>query len=202
MQTTLAAIARPHKLGKSDARKVRLAGSLPAVVYGPHEEATPIEINPKQLVEIFRKSGNRNTVVELELGGQTVPCLVREVQRHPLSREILHVDFFKVAAGREVEVQVPVKPVGKAKGLSLGGRVLVVRRKLTIRCAYDKIPESITFDVGPLEIGDKVMVSQMTAPEGATIVFDQDFQVILLAGKVRERAEVAAEGTPEAAKPA
>ena len=147
MDTTLVATTRGNNLGKGGARKARKAGRVPGSVYGPGFQPMNVEVEPHPLVEMFRKSQNRNTVVHLQADGETFPCLVREVQRHPLSREILHVDFCRMSPGRNVIVPVIIRPTGKAKALALGGRVMVVRRTLEVRCAFDKIPEALEFDV-------------------------------------------------------
>jgi large subunit ribosomal protein L25 len=191
MDTTLAATPRQTARGKSAARKVRKAGKLPAVIYGPGSENLSVEVDPRTLTEMFRKSQDRNTVVQLKVDGKTVPALVREVQRHPLSREILHVDFYRVAKERPVVVEVPVAVTGKAAGLALGGRVLVLRRTLWVKCAYDAIPTVLTIDVTPMNIGDTVQASQVVLPSGVALSTDTEFPVIQLAGKLKERVEEA-----------
>lgn len=199
METTLTATPRDTARGKSGSRKVRKAGTLPAVVYGPGSAPRSISVDPRALVEMFRKSRDRNTIVQLEIEGTAVPCLVRDVQRHPVSREILHVDFLEMAADRPVKVPVPLESVGKSKGLSLGGRVMLVRRTLDVECAYDRIPKTLQIDVTELDIGDSVLVDQITAPEGVKIVFDKRFPVLTILGKARDRGAAEAEATPAAA---
>lgn len=203
METTLAAHVRSMSTGKSNARKIRKAGRIPAVMYGVAMDATPIEVDPYVLAEMFRKSGNRNTVVRLDLDGAITFALVREVQRHPVTRQLLHIDFIKVDEQHPVTVEVPIRPVGKAKGLALGGRVQVSRRTVTIEAVYTKIPEFIDVDVTQLDIGDRITAAQLTVPEGARLVYTQDFPVITVLGKAKERAEApAAAAAPAEAAPA
>lgn len=196
METTLSASTRDLGRGKTGARKVRGAGQLPAVVYGPNDAPLAITVDPRVLSEIYRKSQNRNTVVELSLDGQNIPCLVREVQRHPVSRELIHVDFYRLAADRKVVVSVPVTTTGKAAGLSLGGRVQIVRREIKVRVDFDKIPTAIEVDVTPMNVGDTVRASGVIAPAGAELVYDQDFPVVTIAGKQKEREEAPAAAAP------
>jgi len=196
MQTDLTANARSTAGGKSEARKIRKAGHLPGVVYGPTSPAKSIAVDPVALVEMFRKSQNRNTIVNLHVDGASVPCLVREVQRNPLTREILHVDFYRVDAQHPVTVEVPFAIVGKAKGLAAGGRVEVLCRSLKVSCAFDKIPTSIEFDSSDLDVGDIARVSAFKAPEGVKILFTQDFPIATVAGKIQKEA-APAEAAPK-----
>ena len=205
METSIVATARDTSRGKSGSRKVRATGQVPAVLYGKGQEPTAIQIDPHALSEIFRKSNNRNTVIELDFNKTKLTCLVREVQRHPLSRKIEHVDFFKVDSKSPVRVEVPVTTSGKAKALSSGGRVQIVRRTIDIECSLDAIPASIDIDVSALDVGDYVKVSQIASPTGTKIKFDQDFPVVRAEGKQKELIEapiaaaVPAEGAAAAA---
>ena len=182
MSNTLNAEVRATS-GKGAARKARRAGKIPAVVYGPETDAVSIDIDPDALVRIFRKTRNRNTVVELELDGEKVPTLVREVQRHPVSRDVLHVDFYRLSADRPVEVMVPVTTVGRPVGAVLGGRLRLIRRVVRTRCPYDRIPEAFVVDISPMEIGDMVKASEIPTPEGVEMVYDNDFNVLTVYGK-------------------
>ena len=183
MDTTIEVTPRADT-GKGWARKARAAGQLPAVVYGPSYGPRPITLDPTPLVDLFRRTGNRNTVVQVSLGdGETVPCLVREVQRHPVSRQILHVDFYAVDREAEVEVMVPIRPVGRPKGAILGGRLRLIRRQVRAACRYDQIPESFEVDVSPMEIGDMLSASQISLPDGVRLVQEHDFNVVTVYGK-------------------
>lgn len=181
---TLNAVPRTD-LGKGAARKSRAGGGIPAVVYAAGSEALAITVDPKQVDDIFRTTRNKNTIVQISLGDKKVPALVQEAQRHPVSREIIHIDFYQVSAERPVRVDVPVTTSGKAVGIALGGRIRVVRRELTVVCPFDKIPATLDVDVTPLDIGQFVKVSQVVAPEGVTVVFDTDFNVVACEGKAK-----------------
>jgi large subunit ribosomal protein L25 len=165
-------------------RRSRAKGIVPAVVYGPAREPQPIEVDPVRLVDLFKQTGDRNTIITVQItGAGSVPCLVREVQRHPVSRQILHVDFFAVPVGVPIEVMVPIRPVGRPKGALLGGRLRLIRREVRVACRYDQIPEAIEVDATPLEIGDFVRAFDMTLPEGVGLVTDHDFNVLSVVGK-------------------
>ena len=183
MQTTLAVQARSGSAGKGTARKLRKNGKIPAVVYAGGSDATHIEVDPNALTEIFRQTQNRNTVVQLDLGGETINCLVQDAQRHPLSREVLHVDFYRLADGQSVEVMVPVRGVGRAKGMTIGGRLRIIRREIKIRCDWKDIPETIDHDISPMDIGDMVKASELTLPAGVELVAENDFNVLTIYGR-------------------
>lgn len=201
MDTTLEVTPRSGQR-KGFTRKIRAKGEVPAVVYGPKHAAEMVSVDPVRLTDLFKATGDRNTVVALKIGSKKpVQVMVREVQRHPVSRDILHVDFYAVPE-TPIQVMVPVAPVGRPKGAVVGGRVRVVRRVLPVACKYDAIPKQIEVDVTPLDVGDSLSVSQIVAPPGATLVFDQDFKVIALDGKQRAEAEEAKPAEGDAAKAA
>jgi large subunit ribosomal protein L25 len=183
MTTTLAAEARQTGSGKGAARKLRASGRVPAVVYAGGAAARSISVEPKALLDIFRHSQNRNTVVEISLGGESISALVKSVQRHPVSRELEHVDFYALSADSTVNVTVPLVATGKAVGTGAGGKVKLVRRSLEVTCPASQIPTTIELDVTPLDIGDVLRVSQVHAPEGVTIRYEADYPVANCSGK-------------------
>lgn len=191
MDTTLEVTPRDTR-GKGTARKARASGTVPAVVYGPSEPPQAISVDPAKLKELFKQTGDRNTLVQLKVGDAApVPCLVREVQKHPASREILHVDFYAVPRDGEVEVLVPVLPVGRPKGALLGGRVRLVRRALKVACPADRIPARLEIDVTELDVGDYLKASDVPLPEGVSMVWKQDFNIVGILGKAKKEEEVA-----------
>ncbi len=182
MDTTLDVTPR-SETGKGWARQVRAEGKVPAVVYGPTTDPKTVTVDPQALVDLFKATQDRNTIVQLQVEGATHPCLVREVQRHPLTREILHVDFYAVPQDKQIEVMVPLNPVGRPKGATLGGRVRLIRRELRAAAIFDKIPKQFDVDVSHLDIGDRMKASEIPMPEGVSLAFDNDFNVIELYGK-------------------
>ncbi len=176
--------------GKGAARKLRRAGLVPAVLYRDGAEPALFGVNPKELDLSLRRTANRNTLFSLEIGGQTRACLIKEFQRHPVSRRFLHVDFYEVLEDSELVVAVRVEPVGRAEGTKLGGTMQVLRRTLDVRCLPADIPESIKVDVTPLEVGDLIRVSAIEPPAKATLLFEIDFNVVTVVGKRVEEEEI------------
>lgn len=199
---SISANVRTQQTGKGSARKLRATGRIPGVVYGGGAAAIRIDVDPGELVDIFRKSLNRNTVLTLDLGTEKRSCVVREVQRHPLSRDLLHVDFLEVVSGREIEVTVPIRAVGKAAGLELGGKLTLIRRSLSVKCSYEKIPEFLPVDVAGLRVGDVIRASEVPMPDGVRRADDQDYNVISMKGKrvAVQTAEAEAESDAPAAE--
>lgn len=185
METTIEATPITGATGKGNARKLRANGAVPAVVYGSGSEARRVSVNPKALLDLFDSTKNRNTVVQLHVDGQIVPCLVRDVQRHPVSRQLLHVDFYVLSEG-VVEVTVPVRALGKPKGTVAGGKLLVITRELRARCAHGKIPATFDIDTSDMDIGDVIKASQVPTAEGVEVLYDHDFKVLELEGKRAE----------------
>ncbi len=188
MSITLNAEARTSS-GKGDTRKLRAAGRLPAVMYGSGSEAKALTVDPREFGDIFRKSGNRNTILNVTLDGKQTPCLVREAQRHPLSREILHVDLYEVPSDRDVTVMVPVTTSGIAEGAQAGGRIRIIRRELPVSCRYDAIPESIVVDVTALDLGDMISTDAISMAEGSSIAVDVPIFVVTCYGRRASKAD-------------
>jgi large subunit ribosomal protein L25 len=177
MDTTITAETRDDA-GKGVARKLRAAGKIPAVLYADGADAKHLVLSPARLVEIFRHTRDRNTILDVEVEGETVKALVKEAQRHPVSRDILHVDLYAVSADKPVEVDVPVQTVGKPKSAPFGGTTRIIRRTVTVRAPFDKIPSTLEVDVSDMELEDRILASQLPTPEGVEVVFDQDFHVV------------------------
>ena len=175
MSTVTMAASTRTLTGKGAARKIRKSGLIPAVVYREGKVPALITINPKTLVFHFEKTRNPNTLVTLEVeGGNNATCLVKEVQRHPVSGAIRHVDFYEVLSEESIVVSVPVKTTGRAVGTTLGGAIRIIRRDLDIRCAANNIPQSINVDVTSLDIGKFIKVNEIPNPEGVEILFDDN----------------------------
>jgi large subunit ribosomal protein L25 len=171
------------KFGKSATRKIRFAGQMPGIVYRAGQPVTHISLNPHDLENAFRKTMDRNTLVELTLDGDTKTCLVRDAQRDPVNQALRHVDFYELDMSKPIVVEVPVKTKGIAPGMELGGVLRLIKRSLSVRCSPEAIPSGIMVDITGLEIDDYVRVSAVTAPNGAEILAETDFNVLAVVGR-------------------
>lgn len=165
--------------GKGAARRLRAAGRIPAVVYGHGVESpVAVSLDPKALNKALDNPKKDNALFNVALdGGQAHTVLVREIQRHPLSRAILHVDL--VAPDLEVEMVslVPLKFTGRSIGVSMGGRLRTPYREIKVRSKPSDIPADIEIDLGPMEIGDAVTVTGLNLPDGVVPIFERDFVI-------------------------
>lgn len=186
--------------GKGGNHKLRKAGSTPGVVYRAGEVGHAIAFDNAALSAIFRKTNNPNTLVNVSVGGTQHLCLVREIQRHPVSRIVEHVDFLEVKQGERVAVTVPVVSTGRAAGVRAGGQLRLLARSVDLDCDALSVPTNIEVDVTSLEIGKFIKASQLTMPNGARIVYAQDYNVLTVAGKIAAVAAPAAEAAKPAAK--
>jgi large subunit ribosomal protein L25 len=169
--------------GKSAARKLRTAGQLPAVVYRNGEAASHIALNPHELEQAFRKTMNRNTLVELKIDGHTKTCLVRETQRDPVDKALMHIDFVELDLKADVVVEIAVRAEGTAKGMSIGGKLRTIQRTVKVRCKPADIPDALIVDITDLDLGDYVKVSEISAPKGSKIIASDDFNLLAIVGR-------------------
>lgn len=169
--------------GKGVARKLRAAGQLPAVIYGGGRDAIPVAVRTAEVEAVFRRTRNRNTLLSLTVNGDEHVCLVKEAQRHPVSRSLRHLDLYEVDPEATVTVEVNLKPVGTAQGVKMGGRLQIIRRSLQVRCKPGAIPAEIGVDVTGLEIGKFVKVSEVQPPDGVEVLYKNDFNLYSVIGK-------------------
>ena len=163
--------------GKGVARKLRAAGQIPGVVYGQGEEATLLTLDALETLNLFNKISVENTIVDLNVEGEkkAIPTLVREVQVHPFKPQILHVDFYTIQKGVEVEVNVPLHVEGQAIGVkNEGGIFQQLQHDLHLKTIPSKIPDEIVIDISELAIGDQILAGSLELPEGVSMDLDPD----------------------------
>lgn len=169
--------------GKGVARKLRLNERIPAVLYGPKTEPITLTVESKMIENAFKHSDRSQVLVNLSVfdnqGAELRQCpvIIKDVQLSPLSKELLHTDFMEIDLAKKVRVNVPVEPVGKAKGLEFGGLLQIIRRELEVLCMPLEIPESIQVDVTNLDVGDSIHVEEIKV-DGVEIPAEVNFTVI------------------------
>jgi large subunit ribosomal protein L25 len=181
---------------RSGVKKVRAASRIPAVVYGRHHPPQSLEITQLDFERVIHQSASENILVDLDVQGDARPkrlALVQEVQHHPLSGKVLHVDFHEVAENEKVTVMVPVETVGEAVGVKNGGLLEHLLFRLKVRALPKDLPEFITLDVSKLEIGHAIHIGEVPAPPGAEILGDKRISVVAIAAPITEEQEAAAE---------
>ena len=191
--------------GKGAARSLRRQGLVPAVIYGHGREPLSLSLNARDLDKMLGHIQAESTVIDITVGGQTAKTLIREIQRHPIKRQILHVDFQALVAGEKVTVNIPIVLNGIPEGVKLEGGVLdQTLRELEIEVDPSNIPDHAELDVSAMMIGDSLHVSDIKLPEGVEILDDPETSVAVVAAPraVIEETPAAAEGVegaPEAA---
>jgi len=188
--------------GTGVARKLRQSGSVPAVIYGHGREPQSLAINTREVERLLGTISAGSTVIELNMGGTTARTLIREIQRHPFKRSIVHIDFQELVAGEKVTVSVPLRFTGTADGVRNSGGILEeTMHQVHVRVDPSLIPDHIDVDVTPLTIGHSFHISDLKLPEGVTILDDAGATVCVCAAPQAVVEEVApgAEAAVEAA---
>ncbi|MFZ9853649.1 MAG: 50S ribosomal protein L25 [Limisphaerales bacterium] len=198
---SLALSASPRtQTRRKGARKIRSGGRIPAIIYGRHNPPQNLEIDSKHFDELVHKAHTEIILVDLTVEGDAKPArlaLVQDVQHHPLSGHILHVDLHEVKADEKVSIEVPVEAVGVPDGVKNGGGTLEhVRFRVRVRCLPKDLPEQINVDVTHLKVGETLHIGEIPAPAGVEILGDKKIPVLAVAAPV---AEAAAETTTPAA---
>jgi large subunit ribosomal protein L25 len=183
--------------GKGAARTLRSQGQIPAVIYGHGREPLPLALNARDLDKMLSHIQAESTVIEVTVGGQTAKTLIREIQRHPIKRQILHVDFQALVAGEKVTVSIPIVLVGIPEGVRLEGGVLdQTLRELEIEVDPSNIPDRVELDITSMVIGDSKHVSDLSIPPGVEVLDDPETSVAVLAAPRAVIEEVAAVAEP------
>jgi large subunit ribosomal protein L25 len=182
--------------GTGGARAVRNSGKVPAVLYGGQSEPVHFAVTEKDIKREYLKGGFFGKVVTLNIDGKAIYGVPCDVQTHPVSDRIIHADFYRVEAGSEVKVTVPVKFINSDRciGIRRGGALNVVRYSLELFCQPDAIPEMIEVDLLKLNIGDSVHISHVALPAGARPTIERDFTIAAVAGRASKVAGAAETG--------
>src|SRR5690348_3991003 len=184
--------------GKGAARTLRARGQVPAVIYGHDREPQSLSLNARDLDKMLGHIQAESTVIEVTVGGQTSKTLIREIQRHPIKRQILHVDFQALVAGKKVTVNIPITLIGIPEGVKLEGGVMEQPlRELEIEVDPSSIPDHVEIDVSAMKIGDSIHVSDIKLPEGVEILDDPETSVAVVAAPPAEGAAPEAAAEPE-----
>ena len=160
-------------VGTGVARKLRQNGQVPAVIYGHGRQPQSLVINTREVEKLLSSVSAASTVIELSVAGTTARTLIREIQRHPFKRNIVHIDFQELVAGEQVTVSVPLRFTGTADGVRNSGGILEeTMHQVHIRVDPSIIPDHIDVDVTPLTIGHSFHIRDLKLPEGVSILDD------------------------------
>ena len=189
------------EIGKGPVKRLRAAGVVPGVVYGPRSKSVSVTVEREALADVLAHAAGGHVLVDLQLeeGGQTTNrlALVQDVQQHPFEDTILHVDFREVSATEKMRTTVPVRAVGEPAGVKTGGGVLeFVMRELHVECLPKDLPDVIEVNVEKLEIGESLSIGDLVVPAGVTLVDPKDRAVFTVAAPMAEEEVAATEAVP------
>jgi large subunit ribosomal protein L25 len=197
MTATLSASKRTDT-GKGAARKLRAAQMIPGVIYGHNREPLALSMSTRELGRLLERIAAETTVVELMIDGTMSRTLIREIQRHPFKREVLHIDFLELVAGEKVTVDLPIVLVGTPEGVRTSGGILdQILREISIEVDPVNMPSHIEVDVSALGINGSLHVSDLKVPEGVEILVDAEATVCVVSPPHVEEEPVAAEAGAE-----
>ena len=187
---------------RKGAKAVRSAGRIPANIYGKTAAPQNLEVDSTEFSDLVHAAHSEIILVDLAVDGDSRAerlALIQDVQHHPLTGNVLHVDFHEVKPDEKVTIKVPVEAVGEAVGVKSGGGTLEhVLLKLRIRALPKDLPEQINVDVSALEVGKSIHIGEITAPAGVEILGDKHITVLAVAAPVTEAAATT-EAAPAAA---
>ena len=196
---TLSATLRSES-GKGAARALRRAGSVPAVIYGHKRQPMSLAIPTRELERLLERVSAETTVVELSIDGKVSRTLIREIQKHPFKKQLVHVDFLELVAGEMITVNVPLVIVGVSVGVrSFGGILDQTMRELEVTVDPSSIPNHIDVDVSELGVGDSIHVRDLKLPAGVTVLDDPDASVVVVAAPKVNATDAAADAAAAAA---
>jgi len=195
---TLSATIRSDS-GKGAARALRRAGSIPAVIYGHKRQPMSLSVLTRDLERLLERVSAESTVVELSIDGTVSRTLIREIQKHPFKKQLVHVDFQELVAGEMITVSIPLVIVGVSVGVrSFGGILDQTMRDLEVSVDPSNIPNHIDLDVSALGLGDSIHVRDIKLPAGVTVLTDSDASVLVIAAPRVSAADAAADAAAAA----
>ena len=202
---TITAEERPAR-GKNEARRLRVKGQTPAIVYGVGKDPVAVAVSPKEVNKILHSATGHNTIFNVAVqGGESEPVMIVDWQHDPVKGNLLHVDLKRIDLTKRIIVKVPITAIGDAKGVKLqGGLLELITREVEIECLPDDIPDKFVIDVGELMIGQSKRASDVPMVGSMSLLSAPDqvlaHVVALRAEAVEAEAEVVAVAEPEVAK--
>ncbi|SVB25014.1 uncharacterized protein METZ01_LOCUS177868, partial [marine metagenome] len=170
--------ANPRVLTKTiGSKKLRNAGTLPGIVYG-NGESENVELETKQFDKAVKSTAAKNFLVELDINGKKSLAMVQETQKNPLTNHYIHVDFKRLTKDSVVIAKVPLRPIGIAEGVQLGGVLQTPMHTITLKGKPADIPECIEPDVNHLEVGQSIYLGELVLPKGITAIGPVKAQVV------------------------
>jgi len=177
-------VEKREETGKAQVRRLRRQGKIPAIVYGGDKESFPVTVDQHTVQELLRKQGGENTIFLLKLAGgkQERRAMIKDLQIHPITNEIKHIDFIRVTRGHKLNVNVPIVLEGDSAGVRHGGMVNFVSRELQVEILPRDMIDRLVVDISKLDIGDSVRVEDIESmlPPSAKFLEDSKRMVVTI----------------------
>ncbi|MEO8195164.1 MAG: 50S ribosomal protein L25/general stress protein Ctc [Thermoanaerobaculia bacterium] len=189
-------VNRREETGKSANRRLRREEMIPAVVYGGGKEPISIQVPRKTLIDLFKSGGSENRIFLLKLAdtGQSRHAMIRDMQIHPVTRKVEHVDFMRIDMAKRIRVRVHVTLEGVAYGVRTEGGLLdFVTREVEVECLPTAIPQEIKIDVSEVRVGQHLELKDLQLPAGVKLLEEED-RVIVSVAHAKVEAEAAGAG--------
>ena len=169
---------------KGEINSLRQKGEVPAIIYGGTEENQKISLSKKQIIFLIEQENFLSNMINLNINGQSIKVLPREVSYDNLTDDPIHIDFLRIVKGAKIIIEIPVRFINneKSPGLKRGGVLNIVRRKIELKCATENVPNELVVDLEGLEIGTSIKISSISLPENVTpTIQGRDFVVATVA---------------------
>ena len=200
-EITIAATPRPAR-GKNEARRLRVRGMMPAIIYGSGKDPVAIAVNPKEVNKILRSDTGHNTIFDMAVGdAPSEPVMVVDWLHHPVKGNLMHVDLLRIDLEKILKVNVPVHIHGESIGVKISGGMLeVINREVTIECLPNEIPATFEVDVTELNVNQAVRASDLKLSASMRLVSPADSVLVHVIAPRAEEVVAGAAAEPEVAK--
>ena len=189
-----------EEIGRGKVKDLRDKGYVPAIIYSEGKDAVALKLSHRQLVQLVHQHRIEGVVININIKDdkkeKSRPCIIREIQYHPVRGEIVHVDFNQISLTEKIKVNVPVVTKGEPAGVKLeGGSLEIVLWEIEVECLPTNIPKDIEIDVSSLKLGDSIHIKDIPTPSGAKILNDLESIILSVAAPMKEEVPIeAAEG--------
>ncbi len=198
MKEVTIAVSQRESFGKGPARQSRMAGKIPAVVYGPEMDPISIEVDLKAFRAAIKEAGGTSAIITLQVNGKSNKVIIRDLQRDPVTSDVIHIDFHAISMTKAMHLKVPIRFIGEAEGVKTEGGILqTVLRELEVLCLPTQIPDQVEVDVSELNIGESVHVSDLDLPD-IKILTEEERTIVVVSAPTVVKADATAEEEAEA----